>query len=72
MKRYYLIKVQADFCPMLYVSAKNFLRLLDVCNEKGIYVTVYRSLLLHSNPEIVTHHFKDVFNIIPILIDFYR
>lgn len=33
MKRYYLIKVQADFCPMLYVSAKNFLRLLDVCNE---------------------------------------
>lgn len=33
MKCYYLIKVQADFCPMFYISVKNFHRLLDVCNE---------------------------------------
>lgn len=64
MKRYYLIKVQADFCPMLYVSAKNFHRLLDVCNEKGFLVTVYSSLMLHSSPDFNGRGFKELFNIV--------
>lgn len=64
MKRYYLIKVQADFCPMFYISVKNFHRLLDVCNTKGFLVTVYSSLLLHSTPDVGGRHFKEVFNII--------
>lgn len=64
MKRYYLIKVNAPFCPTFYVSSKNFHRILDVCHLKGFLVTVYSSLLLHSNPDVGLNHFKEVYNIL--------
>lgn len=64
MKRFYLIKVQADFCSMFYISAKNFHRLLEVCNEKGFLVTVYSSLMLYQSPDVGGRHFKEVFNIV--------
>ena len=68
MTRYYLIQVQADFCPMFYISAKNFKTLLHLCNDKGYVVTVYSSLLIQSLPDAVVSHYlqvyKDVFNTI--------
>ena len=64
MKRYYLIKVQAGSTPTLYVSVKNFHRLLDVCTEKGIIVSVYSTMMLKSSPDYDGSRFNEVLNIV--------
>lgn len=64
MKRYYLIKVHADFCPTLYVSAKQFHRLLGVCDKKGLVVSVFSSQLLKSSPDYDGRLFKVLFNFV--------
>ncbi len=51
MRRYYLTKVHADFCPTLYLSAYNLDRLLDLCSAKGIEVSILSTLKLNSSPD---------------------
>lgn len=69
MKRYYLIKVNAAFCPSLFVSPKAFHILLDVCATKGILVNVFSSVHLPTNPDLGLRNFKEVFNVISNLPD---
>lgn len=62
MRRYYLTKVHADFSPSLYLSAYNLDRLLDLCSEKGIEVSILSTLKLNSSPDFDGRLFKELIN----------
>lgn len=60
MKPYYLIQVNVEDCPMLYVSAKNLHLLLELCFEKNLVVTVFATMRLHSNPDYYCRRFNQL------------
>lgn len=64
MRRYYLTKVHADFCPSLYLSAYNLDRLLDLCTEKRIEVSILSTLKLNSSPDFDGRLFKQILDTI--------